>query len=78
MKMDQTEKGVCEKNDQSSKIITSILSTSFGVLPSTFIPLTSITSSPQDMRPDRSAAPPCITRAINIRPVPSSALIVAP
>ena len=28
--------------------------------------------------PDLSAAPPCMTRAINIRPVPSSALIVAP
>ena len=37
-----------------------------------------MTSSPTEMRPERSAAPPCITRAISMRPVPSSALIVAP
>ena len=42
------------------------------------MPFTSMTSSPQDMRPDLSAAPPCITRAIKMRPVPSSALMVAP
>ena len=32
-----------------------------------------ITSSPTAMSPDLSAAPPCITRAIRIRPVLSSA-----
>ena len=49
-----------------------------GVCPSTLTPLTSMTSSPTDIRPDRSAAPPCITLAINMRPVSSSALMVAP
>ena len=57
---------------------TKIRRTSFGVLPSTLIPLTSMTSSPTEINPDLSAAPPCMTLAIKIRPVPSSAFIVAP
>lgn len=57
---------------------TRISRTSFGVLPITSMPFTSITSSPGWMRPERSAAPPCITRAITILPVRSSVLIVAP
>lgn len=58
--------------------VTSILRTSLGVLPSTLMLLTSTTSSPTCMSPERSAAPPCITLAITIFPVSSSVLIVAP
>lgn len=58
--------------------LTNIASTSAGVLFSTLIPFTSITSSPAWISPERSAAPPCITRAITIFPVSSSVLIVAP
>lgn len=59
-------------------LLTSILRTSLGVFPSTLMPLTSHTSSPTWMSPDRSAAPPCIIRAITIFPVSSSVFIVAP
>ena len=55
-----------------------ICNTSSGVFPSTFNPFTSTTSSPGNISPDLSAAPPCITRAIVIFPVSSSFLIVAP
>lgn len=63
---------------KSSNLLTKIVSTSFGVLPSTLIPFTSITSSPTCIKPDRSAAPPCIIRAMIIFPVSSSVFIVAP
>lgn len=63
---------------KGKNVITRISRTSLGVLPRTSIPLTSTTSSPGWMRPERSAAPPCITRAMTIFPVRSSVLIVAP
>lgn len=59
-------------------LLTSILRTSLGVFPSTLMPFTSHTSSPTWMSPERSAAPPCIIRAITIFPVSSSVFIVAP
>lgn len=57
---------------------TNMVSTSPGVLPSTLMLLTSMTSSPTCIRPDRSAAPPCMMRAMMILPVSSSVLMVAP
>lgn len=57
---------------------TKMVKTSFGVFPSTLMLLTSITSSPTWIKPDLSAAPPCIIRAMMILPVSSSVLIVAP
>jgi len=57
---------------------TKMCRTKLGVFPSTLIPLTSQTSSPTWMRPDRSAAPPCIIRAITILPVISQVFMVAP
>lgn len=63
---------------RSLQLITRISRTSAGVFPSTLMPFTSITSSPTWIRPERSAAPPCIMRAITIFPVSSSVFIVAP
>lgn len=68
----------CSRNNWPSHQLTNIARTSFGVFPSTLIPLTSMTSSPTWIRPLRSAAPPCIILAMIIFPVTSSVLIVAP
>ncbi len=52
--------------------------TSWGDLPWVLVPLTSCTSSPTWMSPQRSAAPPCMIRAMWMIPVCSFSLIVAP